>query len=347
MKALHRLIPILVLLVAFLVCSVPVWGEGGDDNDAVGLVTEIVEPTPTPLPLPGGFGGFGGIYVECPLTFTVDFQGEITEVSMKLDGRICEDCFAQSPDGMHLVEIFEGTKTVDAEGNIVKLIEIEEVESPSLPYATTLVGNAYDYMPSGVIFDQAVLITIGYDVIELPGDALALNMAFHGSVDGWTFVESEHDQIAGLGTVTGTTEHLTIFAILADIPSFEVSNLSIATSRSETWGFLTFVVTSGEEAVVSVDVTNNSNQEASHIVSLQVNGETRESQEVTLAPGQSERVTFTISGNERGHYTVVVDDMSAEFSCWLWINWWLIIGILGALTVIGIPVVWFYRRRVV
>ena len=332
--------------------AVPGWTFSGWSGNLTGAAnpatilmdgdkTVIATFTPT-FTTRGGGGGGGPV---CPERLTVDFLGEITQAPMKRNGCLCEDLDAPSPDGMHLLEIDKGTITLDNEGKIVKLIEITEATTPPLPANTVVVGNAYNFSPSGITFDQLVTLTLGYNVSELPEDTMALSMAYYCSEDGWAELETESSQVAEIGSLTGTTDHFTVFAILAEVPSFEVSNLSIIPSRTEIWDFPTFAVRIGEEAVIAVDVTNTGNYEASYTVSLEVNGEIRATQEISLAPGQSEQVVFTISGNEPGQYEIVVGDLSGEFTSSLWINWWPIGGISGALALIGSLAAWWYMRR--
>jgi hypothetical protein len=316
--------------------------QAHDGTDYSENATVIITVNPV---LDGGGGGGGGwVGPACPSTLTVDFLGNITEASMKSNGRLCEDLDAPSPDGMHLLEIGEGTQTLDSQGDVVKLIEITEATPPSLPASTVIVGSAYNFSPSGITFSQPVNLTLGYNVGDLPEDTLALSMEYYSSEEGWVELESESSQVAEIGSLTGTTEHFTVFAILADLPSFEVSNLSITPSETDIWGFLAFAVRTGAEAVITIDVANNANHEASYTVSLQVNGEIRATQEITLVPGQSEQVVFTITGNEPGQYVIVVDDLSEEFTSSLRINWLLIIDIFLILALIGL-LAWWYRRR--
>jgi len=265
---------------------------------------------------------------------------------MKFNGWLCDDLYAPSPDGMHLFELEKGTKILDSEGKVVRLIEITEATVSSTPAYTALVGNALDFGPSGITFSNSATITMGYHISDVPKDTLALSMRCLNIEDGsWEVVDSESSQTAATGTLEFTTDHFTIFAILAELPGFEVSNLSITPSRNEIWDFPTFAVRTGGEAEITFDVTNAGNHEASHTVSLEINGETVATKGITLAPGQSEHVVFTISGYEPGQYTVVVGGQSMEYTSSLEIKWWLIGGILGALGLIALLLVgWRYRR---
>jgi len=78
-----------------------------------------------------------------------------------------------------------------------------------------------------------------------------------------------------------------------------------------------------------------------------LNGQIIDTQEITLSPGQSQMVVFSIPDNEPGRYVVQIGDLGGEFQTWVWINWWLI----GGLTAAFILLVWvawyygYYRRR--
>ena len=264
---------------------------------------------------------------------------------MSNDGYICEDCYARSPDSMHILELKRGTRTLDVAGDIVKLIEVRETGAPTLPAYTALVGDAYNFTPSHVTFNKAVMVTLGYNVVDLDPDVVAVNMYFYNSDDGWNPLQSTSKQVAEIGSLSAEVTHFTIFANLADVPGFEVSNLSITPSRTEIWPFLTFIVRIGDEADVSVDVENTGNHQATHTVALNVNGATRASQEVILADGENAQVLFQLVDNGPGRYVVVVEGLTGEFSQTLWINWWLIIGLLAALAALIWFFVWLYRRN--
>ena len=58
-------------------------------------------------------------------------------------------------------------------------------------------------------------------------------------------------------------------------------------------------------------------------------------------------VPFTVFGNETGHYVVQVDNLSGEFQALVWVNWWLIGGLITAFALLG-WLAWYYgyyRRK--
>jgi len=339
--------------------------ETGNDaqGDTVSFTINYLleELPPPPVVRPSGGGGFGG--VSCSEILTVDFLGEITKGSMTRSGRLCDDLEASCPDDIHLLEIEEGTQVLNAEGEVVTLVEIGEAEAPTLPANTVVVGNAYDFRGytddsacCSVIFDEPVMLTLGYRIDDLPDDVLSVALFYYAPGIGWIKVEAKGDVVAEVGRLTAQLEHLSIFAILAEVPppaptppppapaSFELSNLQITPSQFEIWQTVTFVIKIGEEVTISADVTNRGGQEGSYTAILKINGETEGTQEITLRPGQSEQVVFTVSDNGPGQYVVTIDSLSGEFTSSLWINWWLIGGIIAALILLG-WLGWYLRKR--
>jgi len=109
---------------------------------------------------------------------------------------------------------------------------------------------------------------------------------------------------------------------------FEVTDLSIS-SKS---------VTVGENITITAKVTNTKDTEETHLVELKLNGEVKDSQELTLGAGKSDNVSFTITADTPGDYLVELGDTSdlftvkamsfwAIFPSWLW-------GIIVAIIVV-------------
>jgi hypothetical protein len=126
--------------------------------------------------------------------------------------------------------------------------------------------------------------------------------------------------------------------------SFRLSNLSIVSSVVKTFKSLTYLIRTGQEATISVDLTNIGGQAGSYPVILMVNGVERERQEVTLGPGQTQTVTFTLGPNEPGSYTIQIGDLNGSFVSELWVNWWLFVGTAGLFALLGWGIWFFYRR---
>jgi uncharacterized repeat protein (TIGR01451 family) len=308
-----------------------------------------------------------------PNYFTVDFLGKITQELATSDGRPIKSMSAPSPDGIHLLEIEANTGASDNAGITVTLLEIREAEVPELPENTKLIGKAYEFKPSGTVFDRPVRLTLGYNVNELPDRVTSVGAAYFTTEDGWTYLDTETTSVAELGKLTAPVNHFTVFAVLATVgaeppppeptstttpepepepepepgPSealFQVRNLSITPIVTRFFENFAYIVRTGEEALITVEVTNNGGQTGSYAAILIINGVERERTEVTLEPGKTRKVSFTTTDNEPGTYNVVIGDVTGDFLSRLWINWWLIGGSAGFFIII-IWAVWYYIKK--
>jgi hypothetical protein len=246
---------------------------------------------------------------------------------------------------LNVLEIEAGTIVLDSNGNVITLIEITGATIEPPLTNTELVGSAFTISPSDTNFSRLVTLTAGYPITDLPDETLAVRMVSYSSEEGWQDLETESTEIADLGYLILLTENLPDFTILAVLPSFEVSELSIASSRHEIWGVLTFVAREGEEALITATVTNTGDQEATKAVSLLLNGEIVDSQVITLDAGQSKQVEFTISDVETGDYEIALGDQSTNFESFFWINWLLIVIISVALVLLALLVGRWYTKK--
>jgi len=119
------------------------------------------------------------------------------------------------------------------------------------------------------------------------------------------------------------------FTVVAPLPAgFEIS-LSVSPAE----------VSSGEEVTISVEVTNTGETAGTYQVVLKINGEEEDTQAVTVAPGETETVTFSVSRDEAGTYNVGVGDESKSFTVVeevVEVNWALVGGITGGAVLLGL-----------
>jgi hypothetical protein len=79
-------------------------------------------------------------------------------------------------------------------------------------------------------------------------------------------------------------------------PGFEVLSLKITPTK----------ITTGEKATVEVEIINNDAKDATYNVPLMVNGVADDRKNVTLAPGATELLTFTLTRSHPGTYNISV-----------------------------------------
>ncbi|MCX6006460.1 MAG: phosphatidylserine decarboxylase [Chloroflexi bacterium] len=85
------------------------------------------------------------------------------------------------------------------------------------------------------------------------------------------------------------------------LPNIFVKSATISTSRAAP----------GERVIISADVVNNSTVNGTSSIKVYVNGELENSQGITVNSGSSTPVTFTVSRNEPGTYSVYVGGTQA------------------------------------
>ncbi|MGD9118971.1 MAG: choice-of-anchor D domain-containing protein [Dehalococcoidia bacterium] len=346
--------------------TLSIFSNDPDENPVIVTLSGygvVIPPITISTPVPPTTSP-GGTAVS-PKYFTVDFLGKITRVPASDDGRPLEDIAAYSPDYAHLLEIDKGTRAIDRYGNPVTYIVISRIQSPPLLENTALIGEAYNFKPSGTTFDRGIMLTLGYDVDDLPDKVISLATAYYDSKLGWTYLDSISSQIAEVGELIAAVNHFTVFAILAQLsaqppiideieteisspPSpalFTLDNLVITTSESRYGETLTFLARYGEDATITVNVSNIGDTGGVYQAVLRFNGEEKDSTEFSLGAGETLHITFNTTGNEPGKYIVQVGELHGEFKSELWINWWLITGFTLLIILLGWLVVFLIRRR--
>lgn len=103
----------------------------------------------------------------------------------------------------------------------------------------------------------------------------------------------------------------------------------------------------GESINISVLLTNTGEEEGSHPVTLEIEGVLEETKEITLAGGDSTTVTFTMTKDKAGTYSVDANGLPGSFTVPARINW-ATLGPIILVTVslaIILPIRLWRRRR--
>ena len=135
--------------------------------------------------------------------------------------------------------------------------------------------------------------------------------------------------------------------------SFEVTGAPLpATFSLNDLSISAATVKSREPVTCSVTVTNTGETEGSYTATLKIDGVEVATQAVTLAGGESRTVEFRVFREEAGSYSVEMGELSRSFTVTeteqdARISWSLLGGIIGAVVVVGLPLVFFlmWRRR--
>jgi hypothetical protein len=355
------------LILAFLLPVVLIFGlfpiaQADDNETGVNLTAEVVPP-PSPPGLGGGGGGGGGAYY-----LDIDMLGKITRVRISYaTSRILESVVVPDFNNTNFVEIERGTTMICDDTNKPPEALVMRVanQSPPVPDGAVIIGSVYNFTGgysssscghrnalhccSGVTFDRNITIVLNYSPDELPESTASVAVAYYDAEQGsWISLPSDIGRVAQIGKATGVINHFSTVAIIAELAppssaaSFVASDLNIEQSPQVRKNI--FVGVAREDVTITANVANNGVQEGTYIAELKLNGETVDAKEVTLAGGQSQQVSFTLSGMNYGQYEVEVAGLTREFTVSRSIDWVSILGIILAIGLITWASIWGRRR---
>jgi len=162
-----------------------------------------------------------------------------------------------------------------------------------------------------------------------------------GEVLPTEFTGYEDDYAVFEGTSEGGLSTFGLVAVSPLATAFVISDLTISQSK----------VKIGESLTITAVVTNTSIARGTYTVSLKLDGEVVDTKGVTLASGASATVSFTVTKDVAGIYSVEIDGSSDSFmvASEAGTNWALIGGIIGGVIVVAtiVAVISLRRRRAV
>jgi len=299
----------------------------------------------------------GGAAGAPPAITTLGLTGLVAMPSLQVDrqGIVQETCQLKSADGKLTLDIAKGVKLLDSVGNPLASLSAAAEPSPPAPPPGEAIIAAYNLGPNGATFSPGISLTIEYDPKRLPegADKKDLYIAYW---DGSNWIALKTTVNTETNTVSCYVTHFTTFAVIArpapPAPAaFSVSNLRIQPAE----------VHPKEAVTIAVSVANTGGMEGSYSVVLKINGAKEAERSVTVAPGKSQDVSFSVTREEAASYTVAVDGLSGKFTVVAPpappappppappvkppINWPVIGGIIAAVVVVGLLIFFLARRR--
>ncbi|MFC1912784.1 CARDB domain-containing protein [Chloroflexota bacterium] len=246
----------------------------------------------------GGVGGGGGIVIIEPEGGITDYVDE--------DGVFTDDVTTESEDSNCWIIIDEGTTGLTEDGDPLTEISIIEVEQlPTIPedFQANVIGLAYDIEPDGATFDPPMILTLEYNSSQIPDGVSESNLViaiWDEETDEWVDLDCSVD--TGDNTITAEIAHLTDFTILAHTrpAAFSASNLYINPAD----------VGIGENVVIGVLITNTGDLAGSYDTVLKIDDVEVETKEVTLSGNDNDLISFSITPDAAGVYTIGVDGLS-------------------------------------
>jgi len=273
------------------------WHSGETSPKDLSVTITAPAPGPGPGPAPPH-------YIDTNL-FGVEVSFDISD-----EGEILETIEATSADGMLTLTIPEGTIALDEDGNPLEGLEAAVDESPpDPPEDCCIIGLAFDFGPEGATFDPGITFEYTYDPAELPGGVAEADLviAFYDAEAGeWVTCDCTCDPEANC--ITACVCHFTTFAIIGAVTPppavFTVSSLSISPAT----------VNIGETVTISLVVTNTGGKSGSYIVTLDINRVKEADETVTVAAGDSQEVSFSVTKEDAGIYSVAVAELTGSFT---------------------------------
>ncbi len=311
-----------------------------------------------------------GVAVAAPTYVETTLFGVAASFRISDEGEILATIEATSQDGMLTMTIPKGTIALDKYGNPLSSLTVDvDPSPPDPPEDAYIIGLAYDFGPAGATFDPPITLEYTYDPDDIPEGVAEedLVIAYYDE-DAGKWVELDCVVDTENNTITASVPHFTTFAIIAPAPAppvvapppvapaaFSVSNLTV----------MPLEVQPKEAVVITVSVANTGGTEGNYTVVLKINGVKEAEKTTTIAAGSSRDVSFTVTKEEAGSYSVTVDGLSRSFTVVAPapppeeipeevpeevpvkppINWPLIGGIIAAVIVVGLLIFFLARRR--
>jgi len=265
--------------------------------------------TTAAAPAPPVGGGGAGAPTPPSTIDTGFFTGQWTSHPTSASGVIQETITGVSPDGKITITIPAGTKALDKDGKPLQQMKTAVLENPPPPPTNSqVIGAAYDFQGQGATFDPPITLTFKYDPNDIHPNVNEVDLVvawWDATIARWVELESVVDIENNI--VTAKVKHFTTFAILGRVvikpAAFTLGSVNISPAE----------VAVGETVNIRISVANSGGQSGIYKVTLKINGMVEGSREVTVAAGQSEEVSFTISKDVAGSYSVDVNGVIRSF----------------------------------
>jgi hypothetical protein len=247
------------------------------------------------IPVEGGAGSIAGSSVIYLSPITND------------DGVFIVDATASSDDGNALLAITKGVQAKTANGARLMLVSIKNAgETSPLPSYTTFVAPVYDLGLESATFNPPISLTMTYIPAVLPKGVTEKELV----IASWDEASGEWTEIGGTVNPTSRSvktmiNHFSLYTVVARTrpPAISVSELSISSSD----------VQSGDKVIVTVKVDNQGDLSGRYRVDLLVNDALRETREVEVPGATRTTMTFFVTQDPPGTYTIDVNGLSGTF----------------------------------
>ena len=265
----------------------------------------------------------------------------LTDVNGSIDGNgaFTQKVEAFSEDRQATIIIESGTIGKNNSGlplDQITINKIDETENPAT--AVSIVSFTYEGGPGGATFVPSVTIKISYDPAKIPAEVKETDLAvafFDDGTKGWQKLVSNVDPVTH--SITAQMEHMSLFAVICELPS---ASIPISPPTVTPAGILLNglkitpnEIVAGQEVNISLGATNPGETGGAYTVTLNIDGDAIESQNIYLEAGQKQNLTFIIKQVTAGNHVLKINDLVSTIDVKSRLSSmfpWLIVG-LGVL----------------
>lgn len=236
-----------------------------------------------------------------------DFFGSKAWFSLDINGKFPTALRTSAADGRLVFTLPAGTLLRDKNGLPLSTVTAAvNVNPPTAPPGSYLVGPAYTFGPAGAVINPAGVLVydFSHDTLSAGTRPVELTWAFYEETTGsWVKIDSTVDTVRQ--TITAEVTHFTTFTVLAARPAvFTAGALSISPSPA----------TPGQPVTIKASVANTGNTTGSHTSVLRINGLLEAVMTIDLAAGSNRTITFTVTREIPGDYQVELDGLAGMFT---------------------------------
>ena len=160
----------------------------------------------------GSSGGGGGSGAPTNPNWEVCAVGNCDEGEVNFWGTALDSFWAISDD--ITIRIPEYTKMKGPDGKRLTKLEANEIDAPPAPPAGYQVLAAFEFDPSGAMFDPGITINIKFDPADVAVGQTVVIAYYNEDTGEWQFLEGT---ITEDGQAVFTLEHCSIYGVLASV----------------------------------------------------------------------------------------------------------------------------------
>lgn len=229
-------------------------------------------------------------------------ESETTPVSNQ------EPASVSSPDARVKLQTGLHTKARNSNGLGVNNIQIKKIAQPATsPASCSLIGSAYEFMPTGTTFDPPANLTFTYATADIPEGIPENNLSityWNAHTDQWVAMPSLVD--SKTHTVTAQVSHFSVYAIMGSkqpLTEFKISPLTVSPDD----------ISAGEAFNINVQVNNIGSLAGTYELVLKVNDVVELTKEVTVDAGSTQELNFNMAEDTAGTYNVDINGVTQSF----------------------------------